>query len=159
MFLGACATTTQVHLSSSFDPSEVAWSEAKGNNSIEGNAVLRTVGGEVRTCAGFTAQLVPRSRYADERAIAIYGSIERGIGRNVKFESTDPRYEAAIRTTTCDAQGNFSFEDLPDGEYYVAALVTWGVPMGYGMVSRQGGWLMQRVSVNGGEHKRMVLSQ
>lgn len=81
------------------------------------------------------------------------------MGRAVKFDSTDPFYQKAKRTTTCDAQGNFSFTDLPDGEYYVNAMVVWGIPMGYGMVSRQGGPVMQRVSLHGGEHKRVVLTQ
>jgi hypothetical protein len=152
------AQTTQ------FDPSEIAWFNQPGNNTIQGNAVLRTVGGEVRTCAGLQAQLAPVSTYGSERIRTIYKNDERGYVQALdlmEFPSTDPAFSASIRTTTCDSQGNFIFERLPDGEYYVNATVTWGVPqVGYysSYTSTEGGILMQRVRVSGGETRRIVLS-
>lgn len=157
--LTACATVPSHTTTATFDPAEVAWAEAEGANTITGNAVLRTVSGEVRTCAGFDVSLVPVSRYAVERFTAIYGSPEGGYSnRAIEFTSTDPGYMSARRTTTCDSQGNFRFERLPDGEYYVTTRVTWGIPMGYGMTSTQGGVLSQKLSLRGGETRQIVLT-
>lgn len=158
--LAGCATAPEpIALGTSFNPTEVAWFNAPGNNTIRGNAVLRTVGGEVRTCAGLDARLSPVSTYATERVRALYGNSQSGFNRgSAGFTATDPAYEEMQRHTRCDSEGRFTFSGLPDGEYYVIALVTWGVPMGYGMTSRQGGWLMQRVRVAGGETKDIVLT-
>lgn len=75
----------------------------------------------------------------------------------VTFDSTDPEYVRLTRETVCDSQGNFAFESLPDGEYYLTAQVTWGVPMQY-FTRTEGGILMQRISVRGGETRQVVLT-
>ena len=59
------------------------------------------------------------------------------------------------RQAVCDAQGYFTFEDLPAGEYFVVTSVTWVV----GSSSLpEGGWLMQRVRVEAGRARRVVLA-
>lgn len=158
--LSACAGTPPVETTGAFDPEEVAWFHNAGTNTIVGNAVLRTVSGETRTCAAMPAYLVPVSRYARERVMKIYGNAESGflpVQSDLKFAKTDPLYESNSKSVKCDALGNFRFENIPDGEYYVTATVVWGVPTGY-FISRQGGVLMQHVSVKGGETKNIVLS-
>jgi len=53
--VGACQPAPLVNRTS-FNPEEVAWSTRPGNNTVTGFAVLRTVGGEARTCAGLQAR-------------------------------------------------------------------------------------------------------
>jgi hypothetical protein len=161
--LGGCAAAApEIHtMSARYNPSEVAWASVPGTNTIEGNAVLRTVSGEVRTCAGLEAALLPVSSYAIERFTTIYGNPQGGFrsSGNLKFSEDDPAYVASERKAICDSQGNFRFTNLADGDYYVRSSVVWGVPTGYyGIVSSQGGFLAQRVSVHGGETKRIVLT-
>lgn len=145
-----------------FDPAEVAWSRDGGPNTIEGSAVLRTQGGEARTCAGRTADLTPYSEYAAARMRILYGSIERGYfsgmqqfidGPRVANDEYTPAYMAMRREANCDALGNFTFPNLADGRYFVTVLVEWYA----GRIS-QGGWLMQQVEVKGGETKKVVLT-
>lgn len=160
--LYGCATTPPVDLVSSFDPSEIAWFKVPGKNTIAGNAVLRTVGGEARTCAALSAHLVPISSYATERFTRMYGNTSSGFlsaTSGFKFTQTDAAYEANSRTVRCDAQGNFRFENVPDGDYFVTAFVTWGVPTSAYVTATQGGVLMQRVSVSNGETKQIVLTR
>lgn len=157
---GGCATAPPTDLAVTFDPSEVAWAKGEGANRISGNAVLRTVGGEARTCAGLDAWLVPVSTYANARMSAMFGSLQRGYlaaDSGFQFKSTDPSYVAAAKNRKCDAQGNFTFGQVPDGDYFVTAEVTWSAPGQYGL-SSQGGVLMERVSVKGGESKELVLT-
>lgn len=168
--LGACATADPAPryfpaIATQFDPAEIVWFSEPGAGRIDGSAVLRTVGGEARTCAGLQAHLVPLSSYAEARFRMMYpGQGARGYlpaTRGLSWAETDPGYEAATRSTVCDAQGNFTFDRLPDGEYFVTAQVTWGVPnVGryYSYTSVQGGMLMQQVRVAEGETQRIVLS-
>lgn len=147
-----------------FSPSDLAWSLISGTNGIEGSAVLRTVGGDARTCAALIVSLLPVSEYTAERIRKLYGSdtagyrsAEAGVLIFDPPEDIGP-YE---RHATCDALGNFSFSNLPDGPYFVVALVTWATPnpySRYGGLLSQGGYLLQRVDVAGGVTKKIVLA-
>lgn len=79
--LSACATTPPVTLNSTYNSEEVAWAQAQGNNVITGSAVLRTVGGDVKTCAGLKAMLVPAGTYSSELMEKMFGSTTSGIMR------------------------------------------------------------------------------
>ncbi|MBX9825189.1 MAG: hypothetical protein K2Y27_09350 [Xanthobacteraceae bacterium] len=142
---------------SQFDEQEVAWSAGQGTNSIKGNAVLRTRGGDVKTCAGFTAALSPVSTYTSERMAHLYGGTDRGYNDVRQIVPAPDALLRFIRTTVCDSQGNFVFDKLPDGEYFVNVQVTWQAPSTYGL-SNQGGNLMQKVRVAGGEARSIVLT-
>lgn len=61
-----------------FEPSDAMWSQALGKNTISGSAVMRTVGGEAKTCAGLPVELIPESPYARERVTIIFGNPETG---------------------------------------------------------------------------------
>ena len=120
---------------------------------------MRTNGGEARTCAGYEVILVPESGYAKERLQYIYGSTEKGyreifLFKDLKFSPEIPAYQQSFIKTVCDAQGNFLFEKLAAGTYFITAPVTWTV----GRAS-QGGVLMQRVTVTDGESKRHILTR
>lgn len=160
--LSACATAQKpVVITTAFDPAEIEWFQRPGDNVIRGNAVLRTVGGDAKTCAGLDVHLVPVSTYATERFRAIYGSAEGGLQparTPVQLSPADPRYEAFRRSTRCDSDGDFVFSGLPDGSYFVTAPVIWGVHNGY-FTEKQGGYVMQRVAVAGGERRDVVLTQ
>jgi hypothetical protein len=130
-----------------------------GPNSIKGSALIRQGGGGVVTCAGQEALLAPATAYQQERMFALYGNFYSGYnpafgGRQVEFQGEDPGYKYLIKRTTCDAQGSFKFEKIADGDFYVVAVVLWKTdPYFY-----QGGTLMQRVTVKGGETKEIVLA-
>jgi hypothetical protein len=160
LFLAGCAATTPPpprHLTSEWNPADVAWSAEKGTGSITGQAFFQTRGGQPRTCAGLEVSLIPQSPYADERIEAIYGDTVKGYrpawrGR-IHFAPDHTTYHDTMIEAVCDAQGNFSFEDLPAGTYYVITRLTWQVDY-----SVQGGSLMQRVELNEGETKRVILT-
>ncbi len=144
-----------VKLTSPFDEAQAAELLEPGENTIEGSALIRQQGGGVVTCAGAEVTLVPVTDYATERMVAIYGSTERGyrFSGTVEFEPTPDAYTTMNRKVIGDAQGRFVFRDVADGEFYVVTTVEWYI--GY---ARQGGVLMQRVAVAGGEVKTIVLS-
>ena len=76
--LAACVTPKPVTISQQFNAGDVAWSKAKGTNSLSGEAFLRQQGGGVVTCAGAVVVLVPVAPYSTERMMARYGSATSG---------------------------------------------------------------------------------
>jgi hypothetical protein len=151
-----------VAISSGLSEPDVAWSRARGSNTITGQAILRTRGGDVKTCAGLGASLIPHTAYAEERLAVTYGRGSEGFGgREARVFNPDPAiYHQTTRTTICDAQGNFRFQNLPDGRYFVLVEVSWDAVQGgyYPHLARQGGTMMSRVEVRGGESREMILT-
>lgn len=153
-----CATPTasvpQAHVMvSTFDPESFAWAAQQGGSSVSGAAMLRTRGGDVKTCAGLGVMLVPQAPYSRERIERIYGlgaSGFRAWDAPVVFAATDPRYEALPRKTVCGPDGRFAFRGLPPGVFYIIATVTWETASPSGMLP-QGGSLMQRVTLAEGQ--------
>jgi len=144
-----------VTLKTSFDPDSVQWARGMGSNRLEGSALLRTQGGEVRTCAGLEVSLIPVSAYASERMMAIYGSLQRGFSSyGATFANDAPAYYENMRTAICDPQGAFEFEGLPSGSFYVTTVVSWSA----GSYGAQGGNLMQRVDLKS-ETTKVVLTE
>jgi hypothetical protein len=161
VLVSGCVTPTpptQLSVSEPFNPADFAWSQAKGTNVIVGNAVLRTQGGDPRTCAALPVKLIGVTKYSTARMDAIYGNDESGFysiaAMMTRRLARNPEYEKFARVATCDAQGNFRFDEVPDGAYYVLAEVAWNVPT----LGPQGGGLMQRVEVHRGETKHIVLT-
>lgn len=150
------------NLSTNLSAGEVAWSKMRGTNSITGQAILRTRGGDVKTCAGLDVSLIPYSDYAAERVAVTYGAGDEGFGgRERRAFNPDPAaYHDTIRRAICDLQGGFSFNDLPDGRYFVLVEVSWEAVQGgpYPYLSGQGGTMMSRVHVQGGQQRQLILT-
>lgn len=164
--LTACATApVYTTLSTPFTAADMAWSQAKGVNTISGSALMRTVGGDVKTCAGFEVELAPDSAYTRERMSLLFGGLASGSmgrGNSVVISGTPPEFYSYVRKAYCDATGSFSFTDLPDGTYYAMTRVHWDVPSSNGFsvyMMPQGAWMMQRVTVAGGQSPKIVLTQ
>lgn len=146
----------QAALSKPISQSEIDWSKRSGRNTVSGLAVMRSANGERHTCSEQSANLIPDSPYARARMEAIFGSTEKGTRAAsrgaVKFERDDPLYVSSLRTTRCDAQGSFSFAQVPDGIWYVTTSIKW-----QGASQVEGGSVMQRVDVRGGRLVKVVL--
>jgi hypothetical protein len=136
-------------------PSEVEWARKSGANTVSGSALIKA-GGTSHTCAGQSANLIPESAYARARMTAIFGNASKGMRAAsvgaVKFERDDPLYVSTLRTTRCDASGNFSFARVPDGAWYVTSSVKW-----QGASQVEGGSMMERVDVRGGRLVKVSL--
>jgi len=160
LLVTGCATVpaTEVPISATFAKSDVAWFGGTGTGKIEGSAFLRTKGGAVKTCAGYDVQILPYSSYAAERMNFIYGSQTSGhlIGprRAWKFIPDEPDFYKSLKKTVCNADGDFEFEDLPAGDYYIIAKVTWDI----GKVFDEGGTLMKKVSIASGDTQKVTLT-
>ena len=153
---GCAVAPRQVQLANNFDREQARELNRSGVNIVSGSALIRQNGGGVVTCAGLEVRLIPKTAYATERIQALYGNTMRGynpVFNQVAFTPDHPDYLQLTRTTLCDAQGNFAFNDVADGDFFLTSQIVWvvaGTP--------QGGGLMQYVSVRGGESRQVVLS-
>lgn len=139
-----------------FDSGQASNQMQEGLNSIKGNAFMRQQGGGVVTCAGQTVRLVPATNYAKQRFFALFGTFEGGVNKerkNFRFLPDVSDYYTNTKATKCDSQGNFTFERVADGEFYVTTIVAWQVGN-----TPHGGGIMQKVSVRGGQGQSIVMA-
>ena len=173
--LTGCLAPTQTMLTTtySFDRDTAEKQMRPGNNTIKGSALLRQRGGGIVTCAGGQVALYPYSRYAQERMQVLY--LDENGGNN-PFVLTNPMmgkysqvsfmrgistpaeddYIELRRETQCNAQGFFSFSNLADGDYYIVTVIEWVAPNAN--QAPQGGYIMKKVHVEGGETKEVVIN-
>lgn len=147
----------EINIGSMFDRYKAMKLLEDGSNTIKGSALIRQRGGGVVTCAGNSVFLIPETPYARERMTVLYGNTVRGYRdssyRRISFKPDIPEYHELWKTTVCDVQGYFKFENVADGNFFVVTSIVWEVDY-----SNQGGHLMYYVSVSGGETKEIVLT-
>lgn len=150
-----------------FDPASVMWALPKGRSSVEGEAFLKTRGGDVKTCAGNQVLLVPDSPYARARMKLLFGSEEGGLlGSHRSFAqlaAEDPDFARARFKTTCTSTGRFKFGALTAGRYYLITTVTWSAVGqtwgGRAELNEQGGELMLRVDLAETEQQAVIMTR
>ena len=160
-------TVTVVPQSEVFDPATLGWSKAAGQATVSGSGFLRTVGGDVKSCAGYTVSLVPHSAYSQERMTIIYGNADAGFSRvhpngqlSRKPPDPHPDYLAYVRESVCDVNGKFEFTDVPSSTWYATTTVAWRTRSVCGwwcgenpnQLVVQGGAVMKRLNVSDGPH-------
>lgn len=157
VFLAGCMGRT-IETTVPFNPDEVAYINRSGAAEIEGQAFFRQRGGGVVTCAGEEVLLIPAGEYATQRMSQIYGNVQGGsisAMQGASQENADPRYLSMVRKSVCDAEGDFEFKNVANGDYYVATKVLWTVGDSF---IPEGGALTQRVSIRGGRSTRALLN-
>lgn len=141
-----------------FDKAAVQKQLEKGNGTIKGSALIRQNGGGVVTCAGMEVSLTPAGEYAKQRIQQIYGNQERGSQSLTRIDyrvaDTHPDYASLRKTTICDAQGFFHFDNVAAGEFFVVSAISWQAAPNV----TTGGVMMQKVKISGSETKEIVLS-
>lgn len=151
----ACGTVSEirtVNVRQPFDGAQAERMIAAGPNTIYGSALMRQRGGGVVTCAGSEIILVPATEYAKQRMASIFGS--SNFSRTaVKFQPDVAEYKDLVRKTKCNVQGQFTFEQVADGEFFISSTVVWAV--GY---NAQGGNMIERVTVKNGQRKEVTLA-
>jgi len=132
-----CAPTL-VRLPVSFDQAGAKALMAPGSNKIAGTIKFEPDKGHVFaypdtfvTCEGNEVTLIPYTDYAREWALKYYGKPVTdvaykltGRARNMLFDDYD-KFMATTKKTQCDANGNFTFDQVGNGDFFVMAKVVW----------------------------------
>lgn len=126
--LSACVTTQPI--SFDYDAAELASYQKQGDETVFGQAFLRQAGGGVVVCAGEPVYLLPNiGPFAEAYLLRKQRIIARVDGKDSVITAglRDPQMSKAIRTSQCDAQGNFTFENVPAANWIVYSRVQWVV--------------------------------
>jgi hypothetical protein len=148
-----------IQVKSQFNADEIKWIQTAGSSSISGTAFLRLNDKEQKGCAGFGVELLPVAAYSNERILNIYGNNSQGqvlMKDNPPKFTPDPKeYHELVRKSQCDEKNQFSFKDLPVGEYYVIFFIIWKNETG----ADDGGALMKRVSLKAGKSEVVEINK
>lgn len=159
----SCQTARKHQLVSSYNEQEfLKLLEPTGKNTIKGSAFMRKANGEVVTCAGTKIVLFPNVPYSAERIQVIYGNTDQGYNsvnaRPVEFMPLNPSYLKSGRETVCNVQGQFVFENVKDGEYFIHSQISWMYAYVSYTPQYTGGSIFKKVAVSKGATVDVVLS-
>jgi hypothetical protein len=147
----AAATPRLIQLDSTFSVDDVKWVREQGDATVSGKAFLRQRDGTLKDCAGFNVELLPVATYSSERIFRTYGNNRAGqvlLEENPpKFTPDAPGYHEFLIKGTCNAAGEFRFDKVPAGDYFVMVFIIWDLT-GLNPPVKTGGAVMKRIHVN-----------
>jgi len=124
-----------------------------GTSTVSGKASLKLADGTLKSCAGFNIELLPVTSYSKERIVKTYGNDQHGqilLEQNPpKFTPDAPEYHDMLIKGACDLRGEFTFSNVPAGDYFVMAFIIWDDASGP-TPRKAGGAVMKRVRVSPG---------
>lgn len=151
LILAGCATPPVARMA--FPEAEYAALPKTGTGTVKGQAFMKTRGGDVKTAAGNTVMLNPVTSYSIEW-------YEKSYLTGKKITQADSRINPHCIVKTADAGGNFTFKNVPPGEYFITTVVFWEAPTGYqGSLMQQGGNISKRIKVINEEETEVILSR
>ena len=142
-----------------FNPADYRSSLEDGTATITGEAFLTTRGGGIRPGAGRLVQLLPVTPYTTE-------VFEREFLNHERLTPPiDKRLDRYARFITADSRGEFIFERVPAGSYYLVCSIYWDVSrvdqfnQDDEYDEETGAAALGHVTVGDGETKRIVVTR
>jgi hypothetical protein len=141
-------------MKSNFNEQDFATYTYKGTSSISGQAFLKTRGGAVRYAAGDAVYITPATSYTREIAQFLEDN-----DRDTTIVQGGPPEKSQqlaryVRKTTADGSGNFAFNGLTDGYYYVECGIYWMAG------SRSTGSTVRKLyQIGAGQQARVILTE
>jgi hypothetical protein len=137
LWFSSCATTG-LQRNAAFDEAEFARYRHPGSGSVTGQLVVTTPTGSAQAGVNNHVAIFPVTTYTKE-------ILEREVGNGEYLQTSDPRFLRYVKTSTTDARGNFAFNHLAEGEYFVLGLAQWNEGN-----TAQYQWASETVKVGGG---------
>jgi hypothetical protein len=149
-----CVTTEPLVIP--FDSSEFDSYDVRGEGQIRGSAFVKFASGATANCANESVFLAPGTSYIRKVDNAIRQSNPKPGLASFLSRYQDSSQPNALRKAVCDENGEFEFDQLPAGEWYVLTRVRTGSKE----FSISGGYsyLTQFVSLAPGETQKITLT-
>jgi hypothetical protein len=133
---------TPIKIVNKFNNKDVKWFKIKGNGTIKGIAKFKSKNGNLRFGKDFRIELMPNCLYTEERLNKIYNNKDSGyvyVEDGIPKFTPDPEGYHDTKKTMSNEKGEFEFNNLPLGDYYVIAFMLW---------DKTGGGIMRRVTLS-----------
>lgn len=129
LVLSLVSCASRVKLTTTFNPENLEWVKKKGKYRVSGESFAMTIGGTPKTCAGKWVYLIPVSDYSSEIMMKAYKSTEMGkrTDKGYVIENIDPQFDEYTLKAQCSSTGQFSFKNVPKGEYFLESKFQWYV--------------------------------
>jgi len=150
--LTACATASSSQSRMPFPESEYQALAKTGTGIVKGRAFVETEGGVIKTAAGNEVILNPVTSYSMEW-------YEKAYLPGKAMAEADPRLSKYIMAQIVDADGRFTFKNVPPGDYFVTTRIVWESSTGQGSPQRRGGTISKRVTVKDGHVTEVNITQ
>lgn len=148
-----CTVPPQTINRISFNPNEYENIETTGTSKIKGQAFIATRGGDVKYGAGRYVILNPVTSYSTD-------FYNKTVLNGLKLPDPDPRIFKYIKTTRADGFGNFEFENIAPGKYYIYCPIFWEIPTSNRyMKNHTGGYAYCTIIVNENETVKAILTR
>lgn len=142
--LTACSSQPIVIERLPFDLSEYQALAKNGNATVTGQAYIKTIDGKVYYPKKEQARLNPVTSYSKQWYEVNYLSRQN-------IAKPDPRYLDYVYKTDFGEQGQFTFTNIPAGDYYISAPIFWfneiNMEDGSIMLKRQGSFICFKIHV------------
>ncbi len=148
----SCVQQKSYTIKTPFRPEDWKLASETGNCRLEGQAILKTKDGDVKTCAGEEVILMPYNSYTEE----LYN-----VGKQGGFSGAsnfEPSIKNYLKVTTCDIDGDFEFDNLPNGKWLLYTQVVWQIP-GRDGTSVQGGDMIKIVQTIENNIQKVYLTE
>jgi hypothetical protein len=163
-FAAGCVTQTTPQVATiqptiPFDESALQPFAGKGTSTITGQAFLKTTGGEVKYGAGNDVSLIPVTQYTTKRVEAFVAASDPIVAGILAPQHIDLRLQKYIRTVVADGSGNFEFQKIPVGDYYIVCPIFWTVANpDLGITDQAGGVANTKTHIGDGETVKVVVT-
>ncbi len=153
------AKTETIKLTTTFDPEVAKYVLENGSAVIDGSASITDPNGETISCAGNNVFLVPVTDYSTERYQHLFGKNDNGFSSDdvifhVRFKPDNPEFRDYMKVSTCNYIGEFTFDNVADGDYYLGTNIISEVE-GYNTI--EGGALAKKISIQNGKNLHIKL--
>jgi len=131
-----------IKIVNTFNDEAVKWFKTEGHGTIKGIAKFKSKNGNLRFGKDFRIELMPNCLYTEERLNKIYNDKDSGyvyIEDGIPKFTPDPKGYHETKKTMCNEKGEFEFNNLPLGDYYIIAFMLW---------DKTGGGIMHRVTLS-----------
>ncbi|CAN5149878.1 hypothetical protein BH09PSE6_BH09PSE6_29950 [soil metagenome] len=143
-----------------FERAPAAAMLVRGTGQVRGAALIRRSSNASATCARADVDLIPATPYADERMRILFGpdageTLVRYDGGDARElpETAPAEYLSTTLKTRCDAQGNFYFDQVGSGAFWIQTAVKWRDGTG-----DHGGLVALRVQVQAGQTVNVLMA-
>ncbi len=134
-----------------FNEAEHAAFRGTGSSSITGPVVVTGPDGVTHWGIQDYVTLIPVTSYTKEM-------VDREIVHAEYLAPSDARFHKYVRVTTTDGRGNFTFDQVAPGDYFVTCLVDWLLgDINDGIYEHQ--WACERVTVGRGQTLHLKVSR